>query len=185
MDYDLNDPNDVRRIMNILSYKMKEYAANEDIKKGKIPESFKSDIANKTFYFAELTKDDTKKYNRYNKSLSKTLREKWKISNYKVVSQEKLNETIVNGEDPNGFYMIAQKRKPMVASLFIYSLYSGGLAGMIYGLKKHARQTVLSTDDESVVMQFKSYSRFKKGKVLKMQKYLQKKDTYKVLDYIK
>ncbi|HOY42111.1 MAG TPA: hypothetical protein PLX60_09625 [Chitinophagales bacterium] len=185
--FDLKNSQDVRRAMNMLNSKMHEYVATgnkygSDKKSNKttywenIEQKFEKNMKSKTLYVAKYEKGDIRGYNAKNKKIEEKLKKKWTICKYQTVSKEQLNDIVVNGTDPNGFYLISQKKKPRNALLFSVGLiYTYGLAPIIYFTLPHVEQTVLTTKDEGIAMRYKSYSRYKPGKYMKLQKKLKKK----------
>jgi hypothetical protein len=186
--FDLKNTNDVRRAMNMLNTKMHEYVSAGTNKYGtinrgnkysywdNIEQKFEKNMKSKTLYVAKYEKGDIRGYDKKNKKIEAKLRKSWNVCKYKIVSKEQLNDIVVNGTDPNGFYLLSQKKKPRNALLFSVGLiYTYGLAPIIYFAVPHVDQTVLSTKDEGITMRYKSYSRYKPSKYMKLQKKLKKK----------
>ncbi|MCC6584044.1 MAG: hypothetical protein IT271_10095 [Chitinophagales bacterium] len=186
--FDLKNSQDVRRALNMLNSKMHEYISTGTNKYGNIDKNkkeiywtnieqkFEKNMKSKTLYVAKYEKGDIRGFERKNKNIEEKLKKKWKVSKYKIVSKEQLNDIIVNGTDPNGFYILSQKKKPRNSLLFSVGLiYTYGLAPIIYFSLPHVEQTVLTTKDEGIALRYKSYSRYKPGKYMKLQKKLKKK----------
>lgn len=167
---DLEDPNDIRRIFNMLDHKLesniswdkkfeKEYYAKKLVE-------FKNEMKNHTLYYVNYDIDDDKNYKKINQKNIDYLKKNWKYSSFKVISSKELNEMVLNGTDTEGIYLYNTKTRTPHAKLLGTSMFFWFLPLLGY-IRKNVSNFILSTNDEHIMYEFKTDMNNKSPKVYK------------------
>jgi hypothetical protein len=167
------DESSIRRFMNYVDHKITEYLAVADNEgkydkkdlKAYSEEQFKqwaNGIKSQTFYVSDKVSDSN--YRKWDKTYGKI----------KKTSDKNLNNIIENGENPNGYYILGQRRfKYLWATGFL--TYGAGF--FIAPAVPKQKSYVFSTDNDKFLATFITYGDLNKkpGKIAKKIKKTQSK----------
>lgn len=167
---DLENPNDIRRIFNMLDSKLEANITSDkkfqkDIFAKRLLD-LKIEIKNHTLYYVNYDIDDDKNLKKINQKNIDYLNKNWKYSPFKVISTEELDEMVLNGTDTEGIYLYNTKRKPQHGMILGYSMFFLGLPLLGY-IRDDVTNYILSTNDEHIMYEFKTDMNNKSPKVYK------------------